>query len=137
MAQQVEDPSQQTTENEAESVKKVPRFFIELNEPILIKGKFNPDGIGLPILLSAFWFGLGMWTAFLLTLLAGIWLCRVMAINPTLIQELRVRFHRRQQVVAMDGEFMPRLRIVTSTGTWPVAVWRSQQHHRGGERVHC
>jgi len=99
-----------------------PRFFVELNEPILVKG-LNLDGLGLPVLMAATFVGLGMWLAVGVTAVLAVALCLWMAKNPTVVQELRARFDRSQIVSAMDDSYVSSVRIARSGGLARGCEW--------------
>jgi len=103
-----------------------PRFFVELNEPILVWG-LNLEGIGLPVLLSSVWIGLGMWMLFFGTWLFAIWFCKALAKNPTLHKEWAARKGRGQMVVADDEAYRPKVRILRHDGRVTATDWLAQR----------
>ena len=99
-----------------------PRFFLELNEPILLFG-LNPSGLGLPLMGAAVCAGMSFWGGALACVVGSLFLCRRMAKNPTILNEWIARSGRTRFVVphATDG-FDP-IRILNPKGASGPGIW--------------
>lgn len=106
-------------------VGEAPRFFIELNEPILLFG-LNPSGLGLPLMLAAVFAGLGVWLAVLGCVFGSVFLCRRMAKNPTVVQEWTARLGRTGYVVPNPVDGFDPIRVVTGQGAIGPGWWLTE-----------
>jgi len=115
------------------AVSSTPRFFVELNEPFSIYG-LNPEGLAVPFVASAIFIGLGFWLGVLGALIGGIYLCRRMAVNPTVLKELVARYHRSKHVVPNPEDGAVEVRIIAVNGQMGVGQWLAERVHlRNGE----
>lgn len=105
-----------------------PRFFVELNEPFSVFG-LNPEGLTVPFLASAVFLGLGFWSAVLASMLGGIYLCRRMAVNPTVLKEIVARYHRSKHVVPNPEDGVVDVRVITGKGQLGLGQWLAERVH--------
>ena len=127
------EPQLETQADPTPQVGEAPRFFIELNEPILLFG-LNPSGLGMPLMAAAVCAGLGVWTGVLVCLAGSVFLCRKMAKNPTVVNEWVARTGRTRYVVPHPKDGFDPVRVVTPDGAIGPGRWLADHVERGANR---